>query len=447
MKRPRPRTKNILRAKFPEKLGFLFEQHHYKVCYGGRGGGRSWGYARALLLLGVQTPLRILCAREVQESIKQSVHRLLGDQIDLLGLNGFYQVNNTEITGMNGTGIEFAGLSNLTATNVKSYEGIDICWNEEAQTITKRSWDILDPTIRKPGSEIWITFNPGLESDETYQRFVVDPPPDTVCVKLNWRDNPWFPEILEEKRQYCKKHDPESYQNIWEGACLPAVEGAVYYNEIVAAQSENRICPVPYDPMLKTHIVFDLGWNDAMAIGVVQKFSSQIRFIDYIEDNHKTLNYYSNLLKSKPYAGNWGKVYLPHDGYAKDFKTGLSTETILKRLGWNVLPKKELVTTSKEEGIRITRMKFGRFFFDKKGCDSGARDGKGSLIESLKRYRRKVASNTQEPSSPVHDWASHGADMVRYTAIMEEDMTNEDEAPQEVFYQPGYGVLDPVVGY
>ena len=443
------KVKNVLKVQFPDKLAshFLFEQRRYKVCYGGRGSGKSWGYARALLILGYQTRLQILCAREVQESIRQSVHKLLGTQIDLLGLNGFYRVNLTNIVGKNGTEFNFSGLSTMTADNIRSYEGVDICWCEEAHSITKRSWDILDPTIRKPGSEVWITFNPYLESDETYQRFVVDPPEDTVKVKMNWRDNPWFPEVLEKQRQYCLRHDPDNYLNIWEGECLPAVEGAVYYNEIVAAQSEGRICAVPYDPMLKVHIVMDLGWNDAMAIGLVQKYGSQIRFIDYIEDDHKTLAYYSSLLKSKPYAGNWGKVYLPHDGYAKDVKTGMSTETILKRLGWDVLPREELTEVSREEGIRITRMKFGRFFFDKTNCDAGARGGKGSLIEALKRYRRKVANATQEPSTPVHDWASHGSDMIRYAAIMEEDMTNEDVAPPEIIYQPGYEVLDPVVGY
>ena len=217
------------KVQFPAKLRGLFKPHRYKVARGGRGSGKSWGFARALLALGASRPLRVLCAREVQESIKESVHRLLKDQIEELGLGGHYQVLETEIRGKNGTLFVFAGLLQHTVTSIKSYEGFDVCWVEEAQNVSKRSWGILIPTIRKVGSEIWVTFNPELDTDETYVRFVENTPPDTFLVEMNWRDNPWFNGVLDAERKHAKAtHTKEDYDNIWEGKCRSAVVGAVY---------------------------------------------------------------------------------------------------------------------------------------------------------------------------------------------------------------------------
>src|SRR5262249_44110905 len=154
---------------------YLFRPKRYKVLYGGRYGMKSWGAARALLMLGTQKPLRILCARELQNSIKDSVHKLLSDQIEILGLREFYDIQQTSIKGVNGTEFSFEGIRH-NISKIRSYEGIDICWVEEAVLVSSTSWETLIPTIRKEGSEIWMTFNPELEQDETYKRFVKDPP-------------------------------------------------------------------------------------------------------------------------------------------------------------------------------------------------------------------------------------------------------------------------------
>src|SRR6185437_2679086 len=156
-------------AEFPEKLAFLFEPHSYKILYGGRDGAKSWSVARALLILGTQKPLRILCARETMDSIRESVHQLLSDQISNLGLDDFYKPLQSEIRGVNGTELVFAGLRKQTVGSLKSYEAIDICWVEEASVVSRRSLTILLPTIRKPGSEIWFSLNPDLETDAVYQ--------------------------------------------------------------------------------------------------------------------------------------------------------------------------------------------------------------------------------------------------------------------------------------
>jgi len=412
-------------AQFPEKLSFLFDAMRYKVARGGRGSSKSWSFARALLIQAASQPLLILCTREVQKSIKDSVHKLLSDQIQALGLGSFFEILETEIRGRNGSKFIFAGLSQQTVESIKSLEGCDRVWCEEAQAITKRSWDVLTPTIRKDGSEIWISYNPELESDETHQRFTINPPDDCISVLVNYSDNPFFPAVLEKERLRCLQVDPQGYANIWEGKCKPAVEGAIYYNEIEAMQLNGQICRVPYDPLLKVHIVLDLGWNDLMTVSFVQAVRSEVRIIEYEESSHMTLDQLSAGWKTKRF--NWGKVWLPHDGFSRDFKTGKSTEEILKRLGWTVATRKEITEVSVEEGIRLTRMMLGRTYIDsRKAAD---------LIERLKRYRRQINRTTAEAGAPLHDEASHGADNARYIAVNVDKMRNEAQK-QANHYEP-----------
>lgn len=406
-----------VQAKFPPKLKPLFTPARYKVFRGGRGSGKSWGFARALLIQGASKTLRVLCTREVQKSIQQSVHQLLSDQIRELHLESFYQVLATEIRGQNGTSFHFSGLSDQTAESLKSFEGVDICWCEEAQAITKRSWDILIPTIRKDNSEIWVSFNPQLESDETYRRFVTSPPPDCVSLELNYSDNPYFPEVLESERQHAKATmKVDDYNHIWEGKCKPAVEGAIYFDQM--AEASGRITNCPHDPLLKTHVVFDLGFNDSMSIILAQKVSSEIRIIHYIEDSQRTLADYSAELKSLKLDGqpmNWGVVYLPHDGFSKRHQTGKSDEQVMIGLGWTV---RKTPQWDVESGIKRAREIFSRVYFN--------RDRAARLIECLKRYRRNISATTNEPGAPLHDEFSHGADAFRYLALNADDMSNEE---------------------
>ena len=410
-------------AEFPAKLRPLFEPSRYKILYGGRGGAKSWAAARALLLVATQAPLRILCAREVQKSIKESVHSLLSDQIQSLGLGGFFQVLDTEIRGSNGSKIIFAGLASHTTESIKSYEGIDRVWVEEAQTVSRRSWDILIPTIRKPDSEIWMTLNPWMETDETYQRFVINPPPGAWVQQINYSDNPWFPSVLEAERAHCERTRPkDEYENIWLGKPLAIAHGAIYLHEIKDLTSSGRICPVPYDPTLAVHTVWDLGWNDAMTIGFVQRGPMDIRIIDYIEDSHRTLDWYVAQIEKRPYR--WGHDYLPHDGATRNFQTGKSTEEMLRTMGRSPIV---LANTSVEEGIKACRMMFPRCYFDIERT--------GRLLECLKRYRRAIHATTGEPMGPLHDEHSHGADMFRYIGqsveIMPAAVGTHDYTPRE----------------
>lgn len=417
-------------AEFPERLEFLFRPKRLKVVYGGRGSGKSWGFARALLILGAQEQTRIICAREVQKSIKQSVHQLLSDQIIALGMTAFYEVLETEIRGANGTVFSFAGLASHTVESIKSFEGCDICWVEEAQTVSKKSWDILLPTIRRTGSEVWVSFNPELDTDETYKRFVVNKPDYCETVEMNYCDNPWFNDVLEQERLHCLKTAPDDYDTIWGGKCRAAVVGAIYAKEMDAATRDGRIAFMPYDPKLRVHIVLDLGWNDAMVVSFVQRHLSSIRVIDVIKDSHRTLDSYATEIKDRKYR--LGFVFLPHDGYHKDYKTGKSAEEILKRHGFKVRPVPQ---ASIEGGIKAARETLSQTVFDKTKA--------APIVDALKRYRRAINSSTNEPGAPLHDDASHGADNYRYIALCAEQMTNEDQAPQPIV---DFAPLDAEIG-
>ena len=205
----------------------LFKPYRYKVCYGGRGGGKSWAIGRSLLIQGAKRPLRILCAREVQNSIADSVHFLLVQQIDALGLRGFYKITQNEIRGANGTVFFYKGLrSNIQ--EIKSTEGIDIAWIEEAQSVSEESWQVLIPTVRKEGSEIWISFNPREESDPTYKRFVVNTPPHSAVHKVSWRDNPFFPDVLKAEKDFLERTDRSMYLHVWEGEPLRISNAVIF---------------------------------------------------------------------------------------------------------------------------------------------------------------------------------------------------------------------------
>lgn len=206
----------------------LFTPKRYKIYFGGRGGAKSWAFAQALIIQGAMRPIRILCTRELQQSIQESVHKLISDTINRLGLHTFYEIQQSTIKGRNGTQFIFSGLRNNT-TQIKSMEAVDIVWCEEAEVISEKSWDILIPTIRKSGSEIWVSFNPADELDATYQRFVTPYQEElkqgpfenelVYVAKVGWQDNPWFPSELREEMELCKANDYQKYLHIWEGEC------------------------------------------------------------------------------------------------------------------------------------------------------------------------------------------------------------------------------------
>lgn len=396
----------VAQAQFPIKLQPLFKKARYKICYGGRGGAKSWGIARALLIMAARKPLRILCAREFQASIKDSVHKLLCDQIEALGLLPFYEITQTSIRGLNGSEFAFIGLKN-NPTNIKSFEGVDICWVEEGQTVSRLSWNILIPTIRKTGSEIWVSFNPDLETDETYQRFVVKPPRDAIIIKINWYDNPWFPETLKLEKDALKERDPQAYNVVWEGMCRRTVDGAIFANEMQRAEADDRITKVPYDPTKPVHAVCDLGWSDATAWWFVQFIGMETRLIRYFEGSQRTMTSYLAQLQTFGYV--YDTIWLPHDAENKTLAAnGRSIEEIVRGAGFktSIMPRVPVV-----DSINAARTIFPNIWFDRENCADG--------LNCLRHYRYEVDPNTGMFSkNPLHDQYSHGADAFRYIALM-----------------------------
>jgi phage terminase large subunit len=399
-------TEAISKAEFPVKLEGLFKPSRYKVLYGGRGGAKSWGIARALLIKGAKTQMRVLCAREFMTSMRDSVHKLLSDQIQALGLLGFYEITQASIRGQNGTEFAFAGLKNNIA-NIKSYEGVDVCWVEEAQTVSRLSWNVLIPTIRKEKSEIWISFNPELETDETYQRFVVHPPADCISIKINWSDNPWFPETLRLEKDGLKDRDLEAYNQVWEGLCRQSVDGAIFGKELQQAELDGRITRVPYDPTKPVHAIFDLGWADSTSIWFLQFVGMETRLIRYLEDSQKTITHYMATMQTFGYV--YDTIWLPHDaGNQTLAAAGRSIGDIVRNAGFktHILPRVPII-----DSINAGRSIFPTCYFD--------RDNAADGINCLRHYRFEVDPATgQFGKTPLHDHYSHGADAFRMIGLM-----------------------------
>lgn len=407
---------NVPKAQIPEKLDFLFEPSRYKVAYGGRGGAKSWGFARALITLAHQDKRRILCTREYQSSIQESVHRLISDQIETMGLSSVFTILQQSITHANGSEFIFAGIKS-DPQKIKSTEGVDICWVEESQKVSNGSWEILIPTIRKAGSEIWVSYNPDEEHDPTHVRFVLNTPPGAKVVKIGWQDNPWFPDELEAERAYLEKVDPEAYLNVWEGETRRHSQGSYYGQHIINAYSDNRITTVPPDPTLLTHTSWDLGISDYTSIWFAQFARQEIHLIGYYEMSGEGLNHYAAYLDklAKDESLIYGEHWAPHDIEARELGIGQSRKETARQLGipFRVVRLSAARTPGRyfvAEGIEAVRGLFHRCWFDESRCALG--------LKRLKNYRKEWLEKHQCWSdSPVHDESSHGADAFRTLAM------------------------------
>jgi phage terminase large subunit len=389
----------------PRAFKFLFEPKRYKAAYGGRGSSKSHSVARALLIMGMQKTLRIGCGREIQKSIKDSVHKLLADIIRQHGLGYFYEVQETVIKGRNGTEFIFRGLKHNTR-DLKSLEGIDIFWIEEAELVSDGSYEILIPTIRKEGSEIWATFNVKNISDPTYRRFITEAGEDTISKKVSWRDNPFFPEVLRKEMEKLKSSDFEAYQHIWEGEPDTRRSGAVYAKQLAKAREEGRITKVPYDPGCEVFTSWDLGFGDATAIWWLQFVGRELRWLDYYENDGEQLGHYAQIVKGKPYNYMKRGHFLPHDGGHGNIR-GDSVAKQLSGMGLqNFVLERE---TDINPGLELVRQAIAYSVFDAEKC----RDG----IHALENYGYEWDEDRGifKPK-PRHDWTSHPADAARTAA-------------------------------
>lgn len=381
---------------------YLYEQNPnalYYVFHGGRAGGKSWEIARFLLIEGAKRKHRILCCREVMKSIKQSVHKLLSDQIASLNLGSFYEILDNEIRGKNGTEFSFTGLLAHTVDSVKSFEGATITWIEEAQTISSRSLEILIPTvIRTERPLIIFGMNPYLDSDPVYSEYVLKDRPDTIKVEINYPDNPHCPPNIKKEAEEMMRSDYDKYLNIWMGQTKQIADGAIFKNEFEAIKKENRICKVPYDPNLPVYTSWDLGILDSTAIWFFQIYGKEVRVIDYYEASDEPLSHYARVLTEKGYS--YGKHFAPHDTAARDLSSGVSRQETMIKLGYRL----EIgVRLGPEDRIEASRQMLKNCVFDSEKCAHG--------IRVLQNYRREYNDKmSQFKATPVHDWASHGSD-------------------------------------
>lgn len=375
----------------------------FYVYHGGRGGGKSWEIADFLLIEGARRKHRILCCREVQKSIKQSVHQLLSDRIVALGLSSFYQVLDTEIRGSNGTEFFFAGLLSHTVESVKSFEGATITWIEEAQTVSAFSLSILIPTvIRTEKPMIIMSLNPKMPSDAVYADYVAKERDDTVCVQINYTDNKHCPVEMIAQAEQLMRDDYDKYEHIWLGRPKEIADGAIYKSEFEQIKRENRICKVPHDPNLPVYTSWDLGILDSTAIWFFQVYGKEVRVIDYYEANNEPLSHYARILdeKAQSFGYRYEKHFAPHDIAARDLSSGVSREQTMATLGYRMTKGARLGV---EDRIEATRQMLRNCWFDAEKCKHGVR--------ALQNYRREFNDKLDQfKATAVHDWASHGSD-------------------------------------
>lgn len=396
-----------MRLEFPELFIRLFDTDwRYFVGWGGRNGLKSWSTAQALLIRGRKSPIRVLCAREIQNSIGESVHYLLKAQIAALGFDNFYTVTDTEIRGRNGTQFIFAGLR-TNISKVKSYEDVDIVWIEEAANISKNSYDVLLPTIRKPGSQIIITFNPELDSDETYQRFIVNTPKDCIVVKSTYKDNKWMSAEQYALMEDCKSKDPLAYDNIWLGNCRQTVEGAIFAKELSKAEEEGRIGNFPYDSRYPVSTFWDLGWADNTSIWFLQIINHEFRIIDCYQSQFEKTAHYVEILQRKGYR--YDRICLPHDSSNEHANADRTWLQIVKGSFPNAsvyAGKRQRV----EMRLEASKNMFPLLRFDK----NGTTDGRNALAH----YHFAIDPITQRATrEPFHGPESNYADAFGYLCL------------------------------
>lgn len=374
-----------------EAFAELYSPHRYKVFYGGRGSGKSHAVAQALTFLSSNINLRILCCREIQNSIKDSSYQVLKDMTDRLGIGHEFKFTESEILHMRtGSRFIFSGLLR-NENSIRSKEGIDICWIEEASSVSQRSWDVLTPTIRKPGSELWLTFNP-LTVDDPTNVFIENPPPNAYVRKVNYWDNPFFPEVLREQMEWDKQNDFEKYLHVWEGYPLTISDAQVFKGRFVVE-------PIPEDLWKKANRLFfgaDFGFARDPSTLVRSFIFDNKLFIDHEAYGVGVeIDELPQLYRSVPGADQWP---------IKGDSARPETISYLRRHGYNI-DGAEKWPDSIEEGINFIKS------FDKVVIDPRCKH----TADEFRLYSYKTDRLTDEVLPVVLDKNNHTIDALRYS--------------------------------
>ena len=403
----------------PEQYKELFQpskQWRHIVYKGGRSSGKSTQIAISRLLKGSQKKLRGLCTREIQNSIQESVYKLLCDKIDELGLNDWQKYNDKLVNSKTGSEIFFKGLHN-NIQSIKSIEGIDWCWIEEAQSVSADSITTLVPTIRKEGSELIWSYNPLTEHDPV-QELIVDKADDrtyVLHVNSDAIEQLLSKEIIEE-REKMRRDNPDMFAHVWLGQPLTSKTGTVFGKQIAQAEIEGRIGSVPYDASAGTYTAIDLGIGDSTAIWWFQMVGQEIHFIDHYESSGEELGHYISIIKNKPY--NYTTHYLPHDAKQRELQTGLTRVEFFENNGIHNIEvlRPTNFQLGQDDINMIARPKFSKVWIDRDKCERG--------LKCLRAYHYEYdEKNKLLKDKPEHDWSSHSSSAFIYALIAAQEST------------------------
>jgi len=403
----------IAEIELPKKLAPVFEgKARVRGSYGGRGSGKTRSFALMTAVKGYQLGKQgirgqILCAREFMNSLGESSFEEIKIAIQSVPwLNDYYECGEKYIRSKDGNiTYTFAGLRR-SLESIKSKARILVCWVDEAEALSGRAYDVLLPTIREVDSELWVTWNPSSKYSATHERFRLDPPTNSKIVELNYRDNPWFPEVLEMTRLDDKAKRNDTYGHIWDGDFLIFSEGSYFQSEMRRMKDEDRICKVTYDRAKGVVTAWDLGIGDSTAIWFAQFIGAEVHVIDYYETSGVGLEHYAKVLQDKGYV--YDQHIFPHDVRVRELGTGKSRIETLEDLGIrdiDIAP--DLLV---DDGIQQVRTLLDKCWIDEEKCEKG--------IDCLLNYSRDWDDNMKVwRKRPQHNWASHGADAMRYLAV------------------------------
>lgn len=380
----------------------LIAPSRYKGAHGGRGSGKSHFFAERLAIEHYKIPgLRSVCIREVQKSLRESAKRLIEDKIESLGLSAYFGVQKDQINTRGGGIIIFQGMQDHTAETIKSLEGFNRAWIEEAQTLSERSLTMLRPTIRTDGSEIWASWNPRRRTDAIDEFFRGgSAPPDSVCVAANWSDNPFFPDTLEKERLHDLENYPERYDHIWEGGYATITEGAYFARQLAEARAEKRIGVVPGDPLMEYRAYWDIGIRDACSIWIAQFVGREIRVLDYYEAVGQPLGSHLAWLRSNGYGE--ARCVLPHDGVRHDLVAATRYEDHIRAAGFKVDVVPNQGKGAAMMRVETARRLFPQIWFNETTTEAGR--------DALGWYHERKDEARHIGLGPEHDWSSHAAD-------------------------------------
>ncbi len=413
---------NSVELELPPKLIDVFDgPADVRGSFGGRGSGKTRTFAKMTAVRGYIWSKAgregiILCGRQFMNSLDDSsleeVKAAIQSEPWLLE---HYEIGEKYIRTKDGRiSYKFTGLDR-NINSVKSKARILLCWVDEAEPVSEMAWQTLIPTLREEDSELWVTWNPASKRSATHKRFRENTNPLMKVVELNWRDNPWFPSILERKRQADKIERPDSYEHIWEGDFVTVVEGAYYAASLADARREGRIGNVSADPLMTYRAVWDIGGTgakaDATSIWICQFIGREMRFLDYYEAVGQPLATHVQWLRDNGY----GKALcvLPHDGVNAEKVHSVTYEGALRDAGFDVTVVPNQGTGAAKMRIEAARRLFPRMWFDEKKCAGG--------IDALAWYHEKRDEERGIGLGPAHDWASHGSDSFGLAAVVYEE--------------------------